>query len=64
MAFRHFLAGLNDGGNVLNWRTAQEFQGQMDVFGAAIVDVFLVWQVFLQLFDHGGIFRAGRDVDG
>ena len=60
----HRLARLDDAWDVVDGRAAQEFQRQVDVLGPAIVDEFLVGQVFLQPLDQAPVVNGGRDVDG
>lgn len=64
MAFGHFLHHFNDVRNVVDRRAAKELQRQMDVFGAAVIDEFLVCQVFLEPVDQVRIINGGRDMDG
>lgn len=60
----YFLAGLNNVWNIINRRAAQEFQRQMDVLGAAVVDIILVSEVLFQLLDKFGELGAAWYLDG
>ena len=60
----HLFAGLDDVWNVVDGRAAKEFQRKVDVFGPAVIDEFLVCQVFLEPVHLARVINGGRDVDG
>ena len=61
----HFLAGLDDLGDVLIGGVAHKFQGEVDLVGFAPVDVAaLVLQVALKALGKGWELRADGDGDG
>ena len=59
--FGHLLASFDDVRNIINRCAAQELQCQMDVFGSAIVDEFLVRRVLFQSPDESRKLRPRRD---
>lgn len=65
MALGHFLAGLDDLGDVLIGGVAHKFQGEVDLVGFAPVDVAaLVLKVALEPLGKGWKLGADRDGDG
>ena len=64
MTFRHLLASLDDGGDIIDRCAAEEFQRHVYLIGLHIVDKLLVLKIFLESFHHSRKFSSARNGDG